>query len=133
MMKINSYTSLLFAFVILLATACKDDDAPANTPPVFSINSPTEAQLAAGFNVGDDVVIAGTIEDNNLVSTITTEIYYNGIDTGRGETLQVNQKTASVNQTINTSGLPRGQYRFVITAADDAGLTSKWDKTITLR
>lgn len=128
----NSLSLLLLVLVFALFS-CDDDSAPVNTPPTINITSPTDAQLAAGFSKGSDVVITGTVEDNNLVSTLTTKIFYNGIDTGMGETVTIGEKSASINETVNTSGAPAGNYRFVLTATDDEGLTAVWDKTVRIQ
>ncbi|EMR04791.1 DUF4625 domain-containing protein [Cesiribacter andamanensis] len=132
----NSIIRKSFLFVCLSfgILACKDDDAPANTPPVFAITSPTDAQIEAGFVVGQTVQIAGTVTDNSEVETIVTSIYYNGFDTGQGETIQVGQASYSIDYSVQIpSNAPAGTYRIVLLATDDEGLTASWDKTFQVR
>jgi hypothetical protein len=132
-MKI-SLISPLFLILLLFATlACKDDE-PVNPAPVFTITSPTDAQIQAGFVRGETVQITGTVTDNVLVDNIVTEIHYNGINTGQGETIQIGEQTANINYSITIPvDAPTGEYRMVLIATDNEGATSRWDKSFQVR
>lgn len=132
-MKKCFYSSLLFALFSLFIISCDDDDEPVNLAPVITVTSPTPAEFNAGFQQGQNITISGTVEDDVLINTITTQIFYNNIDTNLGETITVDQKTAAINEVVNTSSAPAGNYRIVITATDDQGLSSTFNEDFVLR
>lgn len=132
-MNIYKFATPVLAILLLSITACSDDEeaTPANTAPVITITSPTDPELEAGFARGTTVTMVGSVEDDKEVATVAIDVFYGSFDLDLDETVQVNQKSYSLNHEVKIpESAPSGQYRIEITAVDNEGLPTMVEKNV---
>lgn len=84
--------------------------------PVLSISSPTDDQQ---FNIGDDIVIMGTVTDNIEVEAVEIIMEREADETEvADEDIHVHAAQGDINVTVSTNGFSAGHYHVHITATD---------------
>ncbi len=98
--------------------------------PVLNITSPTDNQQ---FNVGDDLVITGTVTDNMEVEEVEIVVERESDETEvADEDIHVHAAQGNINVTVPTAGFSAGHYHIHITATDHVNNQSEVEIEIEL-
>lgn len=134
-MKILKVPYLLLILIVIVFMACsEDDEIPANTPPVITITSPTDAEMSAGFNRGEQITIIGNVTDDKEISTLHIEVFYGESSLYEEEQTEIGENTYDFTQQLSIPTFaPSGEYSVIFTATDNEGLTSTLEKIVQIR